>query len=267
MFKQNRDRRELAVGLGRTRNMKQLLTPLIFVLVLAACGSSSEVGTGSGDIPAEGESVENAGPETADLEGEDVALETPGVEDEAGITESPDLEGEDTVISNDATVDPRVTAPTEIVVNPEDNTELWVRFVGGDPNCTAAFATVVTETPDLIQIELLVGITEDALSRSCQAGEFDLRVNVSLNESAEGKTIDFVQPTNSDAPQLITPDLTAEDFLGLSERAADAIVQENLLSARTVRVDDESFPVTEDFNPGRLNFEVDDGIITAVSLG
>lgn len=236
--------------------MKQLLTPLIFMFVLAACGSTSEVGTGSGDLPDDATTVTNDGESTIDApeEPSDLPVRSPGFE-------------EDHVITNDVIVDPKILTPRELVLNPENDTELFVRFTGGDPNCTAALATIITETPERVQVELLVGITEDALARSCMAGEFNLRVDVALNESAAGKELVAVQGSAGDEPALVTPDLTTADFLGLTEDEAAAIVEENLLTARTVRIDDESFMVTEDFNPGRLNFEFDDGVITRVGLG
>ena len=245
--------------LRRIKPMKRILTPLAFVLLLAACGSTSEVGTGSSDTPGDGQSTEDV------IDGREPA-EIPGGEEAELPAEPLPLADGDTVITNDVIVDPRVTTPSEVVVNPDNASELWVRFIGADPNCTAASVTVLTETPDVVEVELLVGITEDALARSCVAGEFNLRVDVPLSESAEGKQLGFVRPT-SEEPVLITPDLTSDDFLGLTEDEALALVEENQLVSRTVRVDGEFFIVTEDFLPERLNFEFDDGVVTSVGFG
>ena len=174
--------------------------------------------------------------------------------------------GDETVITNDVIVDPQVTSATELLLNPDDDTELWVRFIGGDPNCTAASVTLLTETPDIVEVELMVGITEDALARSCMAGEFNLRVDLQLNESATGKTL-FAVPGADDQPVLLTPDLSVDDFVGLTEDEATSLANENGLDNRIVRVDDEFFAVTRDFRPSRLNFEIDDGIVTVVTLG
>lgn len=261
--------------------MLRLLTPLVFILLLAACGSTSEVGTGSGDaaddtVPAELllADSEPEGEEAPDVVSSDdpdtvVSDEVDDAEPEQDPLPVPssniDL-NDAQVIPNGASVDPRIISPGELLLNPDDDSELWVRFVGGDPNCTAASAALITETPEVVEIELMVGITEDALARSCVAGDFALQVNVALNESAAGKTLEFVRAPQP-GPAQITPDLTVDDFVGLTEDEATSIVEENLLTARTVRVDDEFFPVTEDFRPERLNFEVDDGIITSVGLG
>ena len=173
---------------------------------------------------------------------------------------------EETVITNSDTVDPMITAPFEAVLNPEDPTELWVRFVGGDPNCTAASARLLNETITLISFELVVGLTQDAPSRSCVEGEFNLRVNLALTFSGAAKTITWSQPIELQAP-LVTPDLSTDDFVGLTQDEAEAIADENDIAHRTLRIDQESFAVTEDIDPGRLNFEIDDGIVTSASLG
>lgn len=259
--------RELNPQPSRTNNMKRLITPLALILflvvALAACGSTTEVGTAPDD------------PEGEDVTVEDV-VETPGDDGSIPIEDDGVVEGGDPlpmidpadeqVITNDVMVSPAVTTPSELVLNPDDDTELWVRFIGGDPNCTAASVTLLTETPDLVEVELQVGITEDAMARSCVADEFALRVELQLSESAAGKTLGFAQGESPEAP-LVTPDLSTDSFLGLTEAEAAAIADENGITWRTVRVDEENAMVTMDYSPSRLNFEIDKGVITVVTLG
>lgn len=230
--------------------MKRTITTLFIALglVLAACGGDSTPVATGGEDDGVGDEPGQAEPD-ADRE--------PSTEEPAAV---------ETLITDGDAVDPRVTAPSEVLLNPADPTELWVRFVGGDPNCTAASATLLTETPDALAIELLVGITQDALARSCMAGEFNLRVDVALNESGEGKSISWVPPAADEAP-VVTPDLSTDDFIGLTEEEAAAIAEENIIPWRIGRIDGDSFPLTEDFNPGRLTFQIDDGIITSATLG
>ena len=249
----------------RINNMKRLLTPTIaLVLVLSACGDSpSEVGTGS-DADEPTAIVDDSGAEPS-VDEEPIPVEPDGGIGDGAEPLPTDLD--EHVITDTEIVGPKVTTPTEVVVNPDNDAELWVRFEGGDPNCTAASVMVLTETPGRVDVELSVGITTDALSRSCLADTFNLRVDVPLNESAVGKKISWSQAGSGSEAVLVTPDLSTDDFLGLTEDEARAIADENILDWRTVRVDGESFAVTEDFNPGRLNFEIDGGVITVVTLG
>ena len=253
--------------------MKRLFTPLLFlILIAAACGdSTTEVGTGSpDDTPAV---TEPDGDSTVGQSADDAPIPVEpdgGIGDGAGpIPEEPPVAvpANEEVVTDDEPVDGKVMTPREVVVNPDDDTELWVRFVGGDVNCTAAYVTVLSETPETVNVELVVGITSDALVRSCLAGEFNLRVEVPLNETAVGKSIFWTLADANDEAPLVTPDLSTDDFVGLSEDEAAAVADENLLTWRVTRVDDESFAVTEDHRPDRLNFEIDDGIVSVVTLG
>jgi hypothetical protein len=253
--------------------MKRLFTSLFFlILIAAACGdATTEVGTGSpDDTPA---ATDPDGDSTVGQAGEDVPIPVEsdgGIGDGAGRLpdELPfDEVLDEQVVTDDEPVDGKVMTPSEVVVNPEDDTEVWVRFVGGDVNCTAAYVTVLTETPDTVNVELVVGITSDALVKSCLAGEFNLRVEVSLSESVVGKSIFWTVADTGDEAPLVTPDLSTDDFIGLSEDEAAAIADENILTWRVTRIDDDWFAVTEDYNPGRLNFEIDDDKISVVTLG
>jgi hypothetical protein len=66
--------------------------------------------------------------------------------------------------------------------------QLMVRFTGGDSNCTAADA-VATATGSTVIVTLEVGITEDALSRSCQAGDFEQTVSIALDAGLDGREV------------------------------------------------------------------------------
>ncbi len=61
--------------------------------------------------------------------------------------------------------------------------------------------------------------------------------------------------------------LRTVDFSGLTEAEAVELAESNGLPWRVVRVDEEIFAVTFDLRPNRLNFELDDGLVTGVSLG
>ena len=130
---------------------RNLLTTLLAIIVfLAACGGTSNVGTTSDEGPTTNDATEGSlpladqgdGESTQDAEPTEDTLPVP---DEDSVPVEIDDEH---VIVNEIILDPQVTTPTALVVNPENDAELWVRFTGGDPNCTAASVTLLTETPD-----------------------------------------------------------------------------------------------------------------------
>ncbi|MBM3659450.1 MAG: hypothetical protein FJW95_08080 [Actinobacteria bacterium] len=56
-------------------------------------------------------------------------------------------------------------------------------------------------------------------------------------------------------------------YVGLSKRAAIAKADASDTPWRITREDDESFMVTQDYVPERLNFEIDDGTVTTAAYG
>jgi len=246
--------------------MKRFITPLLsLTLLLAACGdNTSEVGTGSGadaPLPLESDGDDGAEPMPVEPDG--------GIGDGAEPLpeELPSAElGDEQVVTDSEPQNGVVTNPTEVIVNPNDPSELWVRFIGGAIPCTAAEATVLTETPDEVVIELIVGLSEQAAYTTCVAGDFNLRVDVSLNEPAGDKAISW-SPAEQDGPQQMTPDLTTDDFVGLTEAEAAALADENIITWRVSSIDGEPQMVTMDYSPSRLNFELEGGVVTAVTTG
>ena len=59
----------------------------------------------------------------------------------------------------------------------------------------------------------------------------------------------------------------ALDYVGISESQADYKAKIENRSYRTVSRDGENFMVTEDYAPGRLNFEVQKDVVTKVTCG
>lgn len=57
------------------------------------------------------------------------------------------------------------------------------------------------------------------------------------------------------------------DYVGLPESDARGLAATRVLNVRITRRDDEQFPGTADFRQDRINFEIDDGIVTVASLG
>lgn len=57
------------------------------------------------------------------------------------------------------------------------------------------------------------------------------------------------------------------DYVGLDEAAASALADGRGFDVRVVRRDEERFAGTTDFRTDRINFEIDGGLVTLVSIG
>ncbi len=239
---------------------RPLVLLLSLLLLLAACGEETTpvtAGTDDGAAVSDGDAAPE--PDTGDL---DAAPEPDLIDPDAPV-------GDDMEIPN--TPNPLsgvITNPTDVRPDPDDPSAVRVHFVGGDPNCTAAAATLLVETDTSVVVELVVGLTDDAAARSCLAGEFPLYVTVPLSQPLGDRVVDWSDPgPGDDAPIAVTPDLTTADFVGLTVGEAQEIAEMNIIDWRVTREDGEFFAVTEDYRPDRLNFEVDDGLISRVTLG
>ena len=85
-------------------------------------------------------------------------------------------------------VDPKPHPIDGIAIAESYPEQLMVRFTSGDPNCTAADA-MATATGSTVIVTLQVGITEDALSRSCLAGDFEQTVSIALDAGLDGRNV------------------------------------------------------------------------------
>jgi len=59
----------------------------------------------------------------------------------------------------------------------------------------------------------------------------------------------------------------ANDYLGQTQATAVILAAANGFQARIVRIDDETFAVTLDAREDRINFEIDDGLVTKATIG
>ncbi len=82
----------------------------------------------------------------------------------------------------------------------------------------------------------------------------------------------YVQPYCTDTDETIIDesaeitDINATDYIGLTIEQAQSLAETNGVSFRVVAQDDEFFPVTMDYRPGRINATVRDGLIISVDI-
>lgn len=78
--------------------------------------------------------------------------------------------------------------PDEVVVNPRNDRQLLVHFVGAAEPCSGAIVTVV-ESEDDVSVVLETGLDPNAAAMSCIAQVFDYEITVELDAPLDGRTI------------------------------------------------------------------------------
>ncbi len=109
----------------------------------------------------------------------------------------------------------------------------------------------------------------DALGRTSLIGADGENRTLS---SPDGTTVVRLVPVADDDVPIVAESNGASgadvaDYIGLDLDAAGALADRDARPWRVVREDGEALAVTQDFNPDRVNFEVEAGIVVGVSLG
>lgn len=257
----------------------------------AACGSSTSVST----------AAPNATPATDRTSGEatddSVAAEVPSDDtppDDAtsadpALPESPkDATGDDAMTDDPAdpslsappsdgmigtanlngeTVDPRPHIIDSFAVAESYPEQIALTFTAGDPNCLAADA-IATADGDQVVVALRVGITTDAMTRSCQAALFEHRMMIALTEGLDGRevvleTVDIVDDTAKEPP--------AQDFastlIGMNATSAQEGAESFGYRWRVMALDGEAFMGTTDFDENRVNVAIENDVVVDAWLG
>jgi hypothetical protein len=216
--------------------IRTIVTLLILALAATACGTESGA-FGDG----------NATDDTS-LDQPDSQIGSPGNGDEAIQWTRID--------PTYGLVDPHIGFVQEVVVDPDDDRLLLVRFFGGVPECYGANAMLVSQTADEIVVLLEVGLTPtDDEGRMCIEIALAQELTVELAEPAGGAALRAV---DADAPLA---------YVGLGLEAAIDRAEAESRDWRLASQDGEHFALTMDYRPERINFDVVDGIVTNAWLG
>lgn len=162
-----------------------LAVPLVAALTFAAACGSDDAGSGAvpdgTELPSPDDAVTN--PPATDVP----ATDAPGADDGAGDAPQGDLIGSSNI--GGPVIDPQLHPIDSIAIAESYPEQLMITFTAGDPNCTAADARAIGRDTDVV-VELLVGITEDAMSKSCVAGDdFEQTISIALTEGLDGRDV------------------------------------------------------------------------------
>lgn len=146
------------------------------VLAVSACGSDDSATPVPSPLDTDGtpavrDPVETPEPDTAPVSSADQPDQVLGTGNVGGTV-----------------VDPQPHPIDDIAVAESYPEQLMIRFTSGDPQCTAADAIAVVSGSTVV-VSLQVGITEDALSRSCLVGDVEQTLSIVLAEGLDGREV------------------------------------------------------------------------------
>lgn len=280
------------------------LTALVLALAFAAaaCGNSDEASTVAGadtdsnqlpsdeqgdtDLPIDDQ------PNTDETVGQDPSIE-PGSEDPGDAVDEPSSDPEpvsdsaagDELLIGSANiggeiVDPKPHQILDLAIAESYPEQLQISFMAGDENCLAATATAhISEDDSQVIVLLNTGITTDALTKSCLAGQFEHNMSIPLDVGLDGREIVMpgapaaepaATPTPTDEPE--PADQSAEQpiistLLGTNEDFALAAAEDAGYSVRVLERDGEPLAGTSDYREDRINLAIDAGVITRAWIG
>lgn len=119
------------------------------------------VGCGSGD-----EEVASTGDTTSDTTSPDTPVSDVTGQSLPGTSDTTDASWA-RIDPTDDLVGAVVATPTELVVDPDDDTVVLVRFYGGVQDCYGANVTVVREDDSVVEVRLETGSRPEAADRAC----------------------------------------------------------------------------------------------------
>lgn len=250
--------------------MKNVLKPLTALLLALAIGATAcgadEVSTSAGADPAQSPdtSQEDNTQEDRDLP----ASEQPNT-DEENNEAAGGLQLIGTANIGGEIVSPQPQEIVELLIAESYPEQLHITFTGGDVNCLAATATAhISEDGTQVIVLLTSGITSDALTKSCLAGEFDHQLNIQLDVGLDGREV-LTPGLPDEEPDSAAPAQPAfeETLIGLSEQSASEGAELFGYSVRVTERDGEAFAVTLDYRTDRINVVITDGVVTSASIG
>jgi hypothetical protein len=153
-------------------------------------------------------------------------------------------------------VDGRIGYVHDVVVDPDDDRVILVRFFGGVEECYGANATLISHTADEIVVQLEVGSVP-------HGDETGACIDIAM---AQEIALHLDRPAGDAELRAVSPDAAAA-FVGLARDEAIAAAEADDRSWRIAREDGEEFVLTMDYRPDRINFEIDAGVVTSAWMG
>lgn len=242
------------VRLGDMRNVT-LSCMLVALLALSSCASDGgDVVAGSPDGQAE------PGGEDP-TKGTDVDDE-PTVDGDTPVTSPPNDTSDVTpIVSRDDLTQLQPITIDDVYTT--DGSSVFIAFEGGAEPCFGAAATV-SEEGNVVEVLLQSGLTPEAPTTTCIAVVLSYEMEIPLTQPLGDRTLE-IHPDSRSTNRSIGSEAT--EYIGLATPDAEALADEQNLEFRVLRIDDESFDVTDDATETRVNVEIEDDTVVTAYIG
>jgi len=272
-------------------------------LALASCSTSTQeesadfVDVEADDATAEAEAIDDGADADADDAEDGAADGDPNVTGATGIAEDPpdaasEVQTPLVVDSRDdlTLADPMPVAVYEVTTDPADELQLIARFRAPGPECFAVQgAALEDDAAGHIQVRVVGAAIDDTeCSSDVESGNDQIVASAATGFGGLGETVDQEMILSLQAPvgqRPIDTDLgefadidtgtdTGSDsrapfaeFANLPLDEATALADGQDITWRISRDNDEFFELSADYDEARVNFEVDEGIVTLAVPG
>jgi len=168
-----------------------------------------------------------------------------------------------------APLTPRFDMRSEQLIAPEqvlpttDGQAILVRFWGGVEPCFGA-RVELAEFDDSVEVQLFSGLPPGAEVTTCIAMAVAYEIEVPLLSPLGDRQIVIAGPGQAPGDGLQDAVFETDQYLGLTLDEAKELAGIEGRVLRVARIDDQVFALTEDFDPSRVNIEIDDGVVVAV---
>ncbi len=281
-----------------------LLGLLLLVVGLAACGGDSPDPALVDPDPEELQVDDNASTPSTASSGDDPGTggTSPSPGDVATAKPNPGEAMIGSANMGGEIVDPKPHLIDDLAIAESYPEQLVLSFTAGDEPCLAATATALGSA-DQVRVVLEAGITTDALTRSCLAGQFPHSLTIALSEGLDGREVVIEQPESGDAAGEDTGEDTEEDaapvdsetteadpgeesdessdqamtpldpadvaatLIGMGEEAAKATAESGGYGWRVMAIDGEEMIGTADYLEDRVNVKLVGGVVTEAWMG
>lgn len=168
------------------------------------------------------------------------------------------------VSSRDDLENLRAIAIDELAVT-DDGTAVKIWFTGGLEECYGSKGTLV-ETDEVVEVLLEVGTPPESTGACNDIGVYSV-MKVQLSAPLGDRSLVAHPESDPNIPPGSSGGQEVGDYVGLSLEEAEMRAADSGFAFRVFWVDGEDLVVTQDYNEGRMNVAIENGVVVEFYVG